>query len=182
MLKVPDDEVARIEAYFAPPPYEKLADRTDEIAALRKADRTFDRWVRGNVVAHKVPGYAIVNVSLKAPGRVPGDITAETMDAVADLADRYSFGEIRVNHRQNLVLVDVKQSELHELWQKLVALELATPNFGPPHGHHLLPGPRLLRTRKCARDPDRAGHRARVLGSSTRSRESATSRSTSRAA
>jgi sulfite reductase (NADPH) hemoprotein beta-component len=130
VLKVPDDEVARIKAYFAPPAYEKLADRTAELAALRKADRAFDRWVRGNVVAHKVPGYVIVNVSLKAPDRVPGDITADTMDAVADLADRYSFGEIRVNHRQNLVLVDVKQSELHELWQKLVALELATPNLG----------------------------------------------------
>jgi sulfite reductase (NADPH) hemoprotein beta-component len=130
VLKVPDDEVARIKAYFAPPPYEKLADGKAELAVLRKADPIFDRWVRGNVVDHKVPGYAIVNVSLKAPGRVPGDITAETMDAVADLADRYSFGEIRVNHRQNLVLVDVKQSELHELWQKLVALELATPNLG----------------------------------------------------
>ena len=129
-LKVPEEEVARIKAYFAPPSYEKLADRTAELAALRKSDRNFDRWVRGNVVAHKVPGYTIVNVSLKAPGRVPGDITAETMDAVADLADRYSFGEIRVNHRQNLVLVDVKQSELHELWRKLVALELATPNLG----------------------------------------------------
>jgi sulfite reductase (NADPH) hemoprotein beta-component len=130
VLKVPDDEVARIKAYFAPPPYEKLADGKAELAVLRKADPIFDRWVRGNVVDHKAPGYAIVNVSLKAPGRVPGDITAETMDAVADLADRYSFGEIRVNHRQNLVLVDVKQSELHELWQKLVALELATPNLG----------------------------------------------------
>jgi sulfite reductase (NADPH) hemoprotein beta-component len=129
-LKVVEDDVARINAYFAPPAYEKLADRTVELAALRKADRNFDRWVRGNVVAHKVPGYAIVNMPLKAPGRVPGDITAETMDAVADLADHYSFGEIRVNHRQNLVLVDVKQSELHELWQKLVALELATPNLG----------------------------------------------------
>ena len=129
-LKVADDDVARINAYFAPPPYEKLADRTAELTALRKSDRNFDRWLRGNVVAHKVPGYAIVNMPLKAPGRVPGDITAETMDAVADLSDRYSFGEIRVNHRQNLVLVDVKQSELHELWQKLVALELATPNLG----------------------------------------------------
>ena len=77
-----------------------------------------------------MPGYAIVNLSLKAPGKVPGDITADKMDAVADLADRYSLGEIRVTHRQNLVLVDVKQSELHELWQKLVALELATPNLG----------------------------------------------------
>jgi sulfite reductase (NADPH) hemoprotein beta-component len=129
-LKVAEDDVARINAYFAPPPYEKLTDRTAELAALRKADRTFDRWLRGNVVEHKVPGYAIVNMPLKAPGRVPGDITAETMDAVADLADRYSFGEIRVNHRQNLVLVDVKQSELHELWKKLDALELATPNLG----------------------------------------------------
>ena len=130
VLKVPDDEIERINAYFAPPAYEKLADRTAELAALRKGDHRFDRWLRGNVVEHKVPGYAIVNVTLKAPGRVPGDVTAETMEAIADLADRYSFGEIRVNHRQNLVLVDVKQSEVHELWQKLVALELATPNLG----------------------------------------------------
>ncbi|HVS25084.1 MAG TPA: nitrite/sulfite reductase [Gammaproteobacteria bacterium] len=129
-LKVPDEEIERINSYFAPPAYEKLADSTAELATLRKADRRFDRWLRGNVVEHKVPGYAIVNVSLKAPGRVPGDVTAETMEAIADLADRYSFGEIRVNHRQNLVLVDVKQSEVHELWQKLVALELATPNLG----------------------------------------------------
>jgi sulfite reductase (NADPH) hemoprotein beta-component len=86
--------------------------------------------MRGNVVEHKVPGYAIVNVSLKAPGKAPGDLTADKMDAVADLADRYSLGEIRVSHRQNLVLVDVKQSELYELWHKLTALELATPNLG----------------------------------------------------
>jgi sulfite reductase (NADPH) hemoprotein beta-component len=129
-LKVPEDEVARIDAYFAPPQYENLADQTAAVATLRAGDRAFDRWVRGNVVEHKVPGYAIVNISLKAPGRVPGDITADKMDAVADLADRYSMGEIRVSHRQNLVLVDVKQSELHELWQKLGALELATPNLG----------------------------------------------------
>jgi sulfite reductase (NADPH) hemoprotein beta-component len=77
-----------------------------------------------------VPGYAIVNISLKAPGKTPGDITADKMDAVADLADRYSMGEIRVTHRQNLVLVDVKQSELYELWHKLTALDLATPNLG----------------------------------------------------
>ena len=86
--------------------------------------------MRGNVIEHKVPGYAIVNVSLKAPGRVPGDITADKMEAVADLADKYSFGEIRVSHRQNLVLVDVKQSDLQQLWRELFALELATPNLG----------------------------------------------------
>jgi sulfite reductase (NADPH) hemoprotein beta-component len=129
-LKVPDEELARIDAYFAPPAYEKLTDRTAELAAARKADRAFDRWMRGNVIEHKVPGYAIVNVSLKAPGRVPGDITADKMDAVADLADKYSFGEIRVSHRQNLVLVDVKQSDLQQLWRELFALELATPNLG----------------------------------------------------
>jgi sulfite reductase (NADPH) hemoprotein beta-component len=129
-LKVPDEEIARIDAYFAPPSYEELPDGAADLAKLRAADRAFDRWVRGNVVEHKVPGYAIVNLSLKAPGKAPGDITADKMDAVADLADRYSLGEIRVTHRQNLVLVDVKQSELHELWQKLEALELATPNLG----------------------------------------------------
>jgi sulfite reductase (NADPH) hemoprotein beta-component len=129
-LKVPDDEVARIDAYFAPPQYERLSDQTEQLAKLRAADKAFDRWMRGNVVEHKVPGYAIVNISLKATGKAPGDITADKMDAVADLADRYSLGEIRVSHRQNLVLVDVKQAELHELWQKLVGLELATPNLG----------------------------------------------------
>ena len=129
-LKVPDEEVARINAYFAPPQNEKLADEKAALAKMRAGDRAFDRWMRGNVVEHKVPGYAIVNISLKPPGKVPGDITADKMDAVADLADRYSFGEIRVTHRQNLVLVDVKQSELYELWHKLAALELATPNLG----------------------------------------------------
>jgi sulfite reductase (NADPH) hemoprotein beta-component len=129
-LQVPEEEVARINAYFAPPQYEKLADETAALAKIRSGDRAFDRWMRGNVIEHKVPGYAIVNMSLKAPGKTPGDMTADKMDAVADLADRYSMGEIRVTHRQNLVLVDVKQSELYELWHKLVALELATPNLG----------------------------------------------------
>jgi sulfite reductase (NADPH) hemoprotein beta-component len=130
VLKVPDEELARIDAYFAPPQYEALSDQTAELERLRAADRAFDRWVRGNVIEHKVPGYAIVNVSLKAPGRAPGDITAEKMDAVADLADRYSFGEIRVSHRQNLVLVDVRQTDLAALWGELTQLELATPNLG----------------------------------------------------
>jgi sulfite reductase (NADPH) hemoprotein beta-component len=129
-LKVPDEEVARINAYFAPPQYETLKDETASLAKLRAGDKAFDRWMRGNVIEHKVPGYAIVNVSLKATGKAPGDITADQMDAVADLADRYSLGEIRVSHRQNLVLVDVKQTEIHELYRALVGLELATPNLG----------------------------------------------------
>jgi len=128
-LKIPQAELDRINAYFAPPEYEELEDISGELAALRAADERFDRWVGANVAAHKVPGYSIVNLSLKAPGRAPGDMTADAMDAVADLADRYSMGEIRVNHRQNLSFVDVRQCELHTLWQKLEGLELATPNI-----------------------------------------------------
>ncbi len=164
VLKVPDDEVARIDSYFAPPQYEKLADQTDALAKIRSGDRAFDRWVRGNVIEHKVPGYAIVNVSLKAPGKVPGDITADKMDAVADLADRYSLGEIRVSHRQNLVLVDVKQSELYELWHKLDGARARDAQPGPFVRHHLLPGPRLLRARERSLDSDRSGHQPRVHG------------------
>lgn len=129
-LKVPAEEIERIHAYFAPPPYEQLADATAELAPLRADDRRFDGWVRTNVVAHKVPGYAIVNVPLKAPGRAPGDIEAGKMDALADLAERYSFAELRVTHRQNLVLADVRQIDLPALWRELDALELATPNLG----------------------------------------------------
>lgn len=129
-LKVPQEEIDRIDAYFAPPEYETVEDLSAELDALREADRGFDRWMQSNVVTHKVPGYCIVNITLKAPGRVPGDISADDMDAVADLADHYSLGEIRVSHRQNLTLVDVKQQDLHSLWQKLDELELATPNLG----------------------------------------------------
>jgi sulfite reductase (NADPH) hemoprotein beta-component len=129
-LKVPLAEIERIRAYFAPPRYEGLEDATATLEKERHADDAFDRWYKSNVVAHRVPGYAIVNMSLKATGRPPGDISADRMDAVADLADRYSFGEIRVSHRQNLVLPDVQQVELHALWQELERLELATPNIG----------------------------------------------------
>jgi len=82
------------------------------------------------VAKHKVPGYAIVNLSLKGPDRVPGDLTDHEMDCVADLADHYSFGELRINHRQNLVFTDVKKSDLTTLWKKLKRLGLATANIG----------------------------------------------------
>jgi len=128
-LKVPAEEIERIDRYFAPPAYAKLEDATALLDGQRKASREFDRWLKANTVGHKVPGYAIVNLTLKALGKPPGDIDADTMDRVADLADRYSFGEIRISHRQNLVFVDVRQDQLHELWQKLDALGLATPNL-----------------------------------------------------
>lgn len=129
-LKVPQAELDRIEAYFAPPEYEALEDRDAELAGLRESDPAFGRWFERNVVEHKVPGYAIVNLSLKPSDGVPGDMTAEQMDAVADLADECSLGELRVTHRQNLVLVDVKQSDLYTLWSRLTELGLTTPNVG----------------------------------------------------
>ena len=129
VLKVPQEEVDRINAYFAPPEYQELPDIPDELDKLRAADAEFDLWMGANVAEHKVSGYSIVNLSLKAPGRAPGDMTADAMDAVADLAERYSMDELRVNHRQNLSFVDVRQSDLHTVWQELKALELATPNI-----------------------------------------------------
>jgi sulfite reductase (NADPH) hemoprotein beta-component len=128
-LKVPDEEIERIERYFAPPAYESLPDATELLASQRVDDPAFDRWLKSNIVEHKVPGYSIVNLTLKALGTPPGDMDADTMDAVADLADRFSFGEIRISHRQNLAFVDVRQQDLFELWQALDALQLATPNL-----------------------------------------------------
>ena len=129
VLKVPQAEVDRINAYFKPPDYECLADIPDELNEVRARIPEFDRWMAANVAEHRTPGYSIVNLSLKAPGLPPGDMTADTMDAVADLADRYSLDEIRVNHRQNLSFVDVRQRDLFSLWKELKLLDLATPNI-----------------------------------------------------
>ncbi len=130
VLKIDPAEAARIDAYFRPPDYEELDELGAELQALRDIDPLFDAWMRSNVVEHKVPGYAIVNLSLKAPGKVPGDLSADKMDHVADLADEFSLGQLRVSHRQNLVFVDVRQADLHTLWQQLDVLGLATPNIG----------------------------------------------------
>ncbi len=129
-VELPAEEFERIQAYFAPPPYEALPTQNREFEVRRFEDRDFAGWLRSNVSAHKMPGYAIVSISLKPEGGVPGDLTAEQMDAVADLAERYSFGEIRVSHEQNLLLADVKLADLFELWQELGGLDLATPNIG----------------------------------------------------
>jgi len=97
---------------------------------MRRANRGFDAWMDNSVANHKVAGHAIVTLSLKPEGGTPGDATAEQMDAIANLADRYSFGEIRVGHEQNLVLPHVAQRDLPELWRKLDAVGVATPNVG----------------------------------------------------
>jgi sulfite reductase (NADPH) hemoprotein beta-component len=127
---VPDEEIARLEAFFLPPAYEALPGDDVGFRAAIADNRAFDNWTKRNLHPHKMPGYAIVSLSLKKTGVPPGDATADQMDAIANLADRYSFGELRVSHEQNLVFTDVKQSELLSLWQQLKALGLATPNIG----------------------------------------------------
>ena len=125
-LRVDDAEIERMRGYFNPPAYKDLpnvAPDTGQGAALRA-------WYRYNTSAHKIPGYRAVFVSLKKPGVAPGDATDAQMDLVADLADRYSFGEVRVTHTQNLLLADVEQSDTYELWRKLEVAGLATPNIG----------------------------------------------------
>ncbi|GAA4340410.1 nitrite/sulfite reductase [Pigmentiphaga soli] len=112
-----------VPAYAADPGADHSADQAAD-------DPRFARWLRRNTHPHKVAGYAAVTISLKRTGVPPGDITADQMDAVADLADRFSFGELRVSHEQNLVLADVPRSQLHTLWRQLDALGLATPNVG----------------------------------------------------
>ena len=119
--------------------------------------RPFSRWAERNVQRHKRKGYAIVTLSLKRTGTPPGDATADEMDAIAELAERYSFGEVRVTHEQNLVLADVLQNDLHGLWVRLQALGLRDAEHRPPHRHRLLPGRRLLLARQCQVDPDRRG-------------------------
>jgi sulfite reductase (NADPH) hemoprotein beta-component len=121
---------AEIGRRFLYPAYEALEVGPPELAEARRADRDFDAWMGNSVANHKASGYAIVTLSLKPEGGTPGDATAEQMDAIADLADRYSFGEIRVGHEQNLVLPHVAQRDLPELWRKLDAVGVATPNVG----------------------------------------------------
>jgi sulfite reductase (NADPH) hemoprotein beta-component len=121
---VPQAEYDRVAAYFAPPPFETgLADEID------RADPDFAVWVDRQTVAHKAPGYAIVNVSLKPITGIPGDISAEQMDLIADLAEKYSFDEIRATHAQNLVLPHVRKQDLHALWKALDAAGLADVNL-----------------------------------------------------
>jgi len=123
-------EVERVSAQFGPPAYETLAaDDLCHLAHLRE-DKAFARWVERNVQSHKVPGYAAVTLSLKKPGTAPGDASSEQMEAAAELAERFSFGEIRVAHEQNLILADVPQRELYTVWHRAKAAGLASPTVG----------------------------------------------------
>jgi sulfite reductase (NADPH) hemoprotein beta-component len=129
-LQVPEAELARIAAYFAPPQFETLSDVSPEFGAARAADRDFDLWAEHNLSPHKAPGYAIATISLKPIGGVPGDCSAEQMEALADLMDDFGLEEIRVSHEQNLVLPHVKKRDLPAIFARLKAIDLATANAG----------------------------------------------------
>ncbi len=119
-----------IAARFTTPPYRALPKKDSELQTYLDAEPAFARWHGRNVQAHKAPGYAAVTLSLKRGGVPPGDVTDAQLEAIAELADRYSFSELRVTHEQNVVLPDVEQRELHALWREAKALGFATPNIG----------------------------------------------------
>ena len=129
-----DAEWQRVAQYFTRPAYQTLTKLSDEqvLAQAGGSDQqAFARWLDRNVKNHQVPGYASVVLSLKPHGTVaPGDVTTAQMLAIADLADKYSFGEIRATHEQNLVLADVQQSQLYALWQEAKQQGLVLPNIG----------------------------------------------------
>jgi sulfite reductase (NADPH) hemoprotein beta-component len=123
-------EIERVEERFTRPLYDALPGDDTGYRTRLGHDRAFAAWAKRNVHPHKMPGYAAVTLSLKTTGVAPGDATAGQMDAAADLAERYSFGELRVSHEQNLILTDVRQSDLHALWHEAKPLGFATPNVG----------------------------------------------------
>jgi len=129
-LQLDGTVIADIEQRFAKPNYADLPADAPEVALLKIRDKAFGRWMRVNVVPHRQPGYAIVNVSLKPEGEPPGDASADQMDALADLADAYSLAEIRVSHAQNLVLPHVKLADLPALFAGLQKIGLAADNIG----------------------------------------------------
>ncbi|QMV01452.1 nitrite/sulfite reductase [Devosia sp. D6-9] len=130
VLTLPQEELDRINTYFAPPAFEELAATRIDVAREAILDPAYGRWLERNLNSHRQPGYVSLTVSLKPIGGAPGDATAEQMEAVADLAERYSFDELRVTHEQNLVLPHVRVADLRAVYDALVAAELADGNAG----------------------------------------------------
>lgn len=127
--KLTKEEINRVKRHFTSPDYLELENGPIELQNARLEDKDFARWLGTNVREHKQSGYAIVTLPLKKTGFIPGDITSEQMEALADIADEYSFGETRNTHQQNMVLADVEQRKLYELWKKLTPLGLTVPNL-----------------------------------------------------
>jgi sulfite reductase (NADPH) hemoprotein beta-component len=129
-LRLEEQDIASAARHFAAPDYDRAAALEHGFAARCAADPAFAAWARRNVHAHRVPGYRIVSIPLKSAGQAPGDMRAEQMEALAHLADRYSLGEVRTTHRQNLLLAHVRQGDLYALWRALAGLGLGVPNAG----------------------------------------------------
>ncbi|MGK2922043.1 MAG: nitrite/sulfite reductase [Methyloceanibacter sp.] len=127
-IDLPEDEKRRIMSYFTPPELPERPARDEALAARRESDPVFANWYKHNVLPHRVPGYASVVISLKEPGRTPGDASSDTMDFVADLTERFGHSEARVNYTQNLVLPHVSRADVLELYEALAEAGLATGN------------------------------------------------------
>lgn len=129
-LLLPEEEVRRIEAYFALPELPPRSANSPTLNAARAIDPALDAWVKQNTVPHRVPGYVLATISLKPTGGTPGDVTSEQMEVIADIAERYSANEVRVSHEQNLVLPHVALDDLAEIFTILADSGLATANAG----------------------------------------------------
>lgn len=125
-----DEAIERVKAFFTKPAYETLEATDASFETAMNDDFAFKTWVGRNVKEHQQPGYAIVNLAVKETSIAPGDVTDEQLEVMADLADEYSFGELRVTHEQNATLADVRKADLYPLWKKLCEADLATPNLG----------------------------------------------------
>jgi sulfite reductase (NADPH) hemoprotein beta-component len=128
--KLTPELLAKMKSYFTEPAYEALSDDCAEFEAKLAESKGFANWVKRNVAEHKKPGYAIATLAIKRPGHAPGDVTDVQLDKIADLADQYSFGEARTTHEQNIVLADVKKSDLYAIWEAAKEAGFATPNLG----------------------------------------------------
>ena len=127
---VPMSEFERLQSFFTEPAYAQLENNPSSLTEKLTQSAGFARWYERNTFEHKKAGYRIVTLTLKKPGQAPGDATAEQMQKAADLADQFSFGELRVSHEQNLVLADVRQEQLVELWEAAKEAGFATPTLG----------------------------------------------------
>ncbi len=129
-MTLTDEEIERCKSFFTAPPYRDLPDTSKELDSALASDLLFASWCQQNVRPHQRSGYAIATLSLKETGSAPGDVSAGQMNFVADLADQFSFGEMRISHQQNIIFSDVEKSRLYQLWKSLNSKSLATPNLG----------------------------------------------------
>ncbi|MFW5447738.1 MAG: nitrite/sulfite reductase [Methylophagaceae bacterium] len=128
-LELDDKEIKRVKKHFTEPDYDATAGNDESFEKMQADDAAFAAWVKQNIVEHKVSGYKAAYISLKSPTAPPGDVSAEQLDIIADLADEFSLGEVRSTHNQNLLLSDVKQGDLYALWCQLKSNNLATANI-----------------------------------------------------